>query len=112
MVPPGIAALPLEPLAIDVELESKVASCVEQSLTAHTWKVTLPKSFGSGSANVAVSVGVAELRRAVLTGETSAGVDGLRSAVLLVTETPDTVAAAFPVGSAVSRMTAPLPGLA
>ena len=39
--------------------ESKVASWVEQSLTAQTWKVTLPVSFASGSENVAVRSGLA-----------------------------------------------------
>ncbi|HZS23452.1 MAG TPA: hypothetical protein VFA30_00575 [Gaiellaceae bacterium] len=84
---------------------------MEQSLTAQTWKVTLPKSFGSGSANVAVSAGVAEFRRAVFAGETRVGVEGAASAVLLVTAMPEAVAAGLPVGVAVSRTTAPLPGL-
>src|SRR5581483_9528916 len=103
MVPPGIAAEPLEPFAIDVLVESKVASGLAHEAAAQTWKVTLPVSLESGSAKVAVSVGVPELSCAPLAGETSAGVEGAASAVLLVTETPDTVAAAFPAGSAVSR---------
>ena len=61
IAPPGTEALPLLPFAIEVLVESKVASWVEQSLTAQTWKVTLPKSFGSGSLKVAVSAGVALL---------------------------------------------------
>ena len=88
IVPPGTVALPLAPFAIDVLVESKVASWVEQLLTAQTWKVTLPLSFGSGSLNVAVRVGVAVLSCAVSAGETSAGVDGAMFAVLFVTETP------------------------
>src|ERR1700716_1702970 len=103
MVPPGIAALPFAPLATVVLVESKVTSWVAQLLTAQTWNGTLPLSFGSGSLNVAVSVGVAVLSRAVSAGVTSVGVEAARSAVLLVTETPPAVAAALPVGEAASR---------
>jgi hypothetical protein len=108
--PPGTAALPLAPFAIEVRVESKVASWLEQLLTAQTWKVTFPESLGSGSLNVAVSVGVAVLSRAVSAGETSAGVLGAMFDVLFVRETPLTVAAGFPVGSAVSRIIGLLPG--
>src|SRR3981081_991736 len=107
MVPPGIAALPLAPLAIVVLVESKVASWVAQLLTAQTWKVALPLSFGSGSLNVAVSVGVAVLSRAVSAGETSAGVVGAMFVVLFVTLMPVAVAAALPVGSGVSGILTP-----
>ena len=107
MVPPGTVALPLAPLAITVLVESKVASWVEQSLTAQTWKVTLPESFGSGSLKVAVNAGVALLSCAALAGETSAGVEGARFVVLFVTEMPVAVAAGFPVGDAVSRTLVP-----
>ena len=109
IVAPGIAALPLAPLAIDVLVDSKVASWVAQLLTAQTWKVTLPLSFGSGSLNVAVSVGVAVFSRAVSAGDTSAGVVGAMFVVLFVTLTPATVTAALPVGIAVSRILT-LPG--
>ena len=111
MVPPGTAALPLAPLAIAVLVESKVASWVEQSLTAQTWKVTLPVSFVSGSLKVAVSAGVALLSCAALAGETSAGVVGARFVVLFVIERCRVaVAAGLPVGSAVSRIIGSLPG--
>src|SRR5690242_12784118 len=87
-----------------------VAICVEQSLTAQTWNVALPVSFGSGSLNVAVSVGVAVLSRAPFAGLTSAGVEGAASAVLFVTAWPVEVAAALPVASAVSRTFGLKPG--
>src|ERR1700730_7247073 len=106
-----MAALPLAPFAIDVLVESKVASWVAQLLTAQTWNVTLPLSFGSGSLKVPVSVGVAVLRRAVSAGLTTAGVVGARFAVLFATLTPLTLAAALPFGAAaVSRTIGSLPG--
>src|SRR5581483_3216171 len=65
MVPPGIAAEPLAPLASEVDVESKVASGLAQLAAAQTWKVTLPVSLASGSAKVAddgaaAGLGVAE----------------------------------------------------
>src|SRR3977135_2720972 len=94
-----------------VAVESNVASCVAQSLTLHTWKVTFPLSFGSGSPNVAVSTGVEVFSRAPSAGVTSAGVVGGRFAVLFVTLAPLTLAAALPLGAAaVSRTIGLLPG--
>ena len=74
--PAGTAALPLALTASVVLVESKVPSELEQLLVVQTSKVTLPVSWVSGSLNVAVSVGVAVLSRAVSAGLTSAGVEG------------------------------------
>jgi len=54
MVPAGMGALLLAVL----ELLSKLASTVVQSLVEQTWKLTVPVSLGSGSLKVAVRVGV------------------------------------------------------
>src|SRR5581483_255747 len=76
------------------------------------WNVSVPVSLSSGSLNVAVSEGVAVFTRAASAGVTSVGVFGVWLPVLFVIETfpIDPVAAALPVGSAVSRTTAPAPG--
>ena len=50
-------------------------------MSEQTWNVTLPVWVLSGSAKVAVSVGVAVFRRAVSMGETSAGVVGVELTV-------------------------------
>ena len=93
-------------------VESKVPSELEQLLVEQTSKVTLPVSWVSGSMNVAVSVGVAVLSRAVSAGLTSVGVDGAAFVVLLVIEALASVAVAagLPVASAVSRTIGLLPG--
>ncbi len=92
-------------------MESKVPSELEQLLVEQTSKVTLPVSTLSGSAKVAVSVGVEVLSRAASAGDTSAGVDGVTLPVLFVTARPLAVTAALPVGNARSRTIGFEPGL-
>src|SRR2546427_2551054 len=89
---------------------SKVPSELEQLLVEQTSKVTLPVSWLSGSPKVAVSIGVAVLKRVPSAGETSVGVEGETLAVLFVTATPLALAAALPVDVAVSRTIGSLPG--
>src|SRR5437870_4244604 len=112
MSPAGTDLLPFAPTAIDVEVESNVSTTLEQLLVAHSWNVTLPVSCVSGSENVALSVGVCVVTVAASAGPTRAGIVGAWSAVLLVICAFATVplAAAFPVGVAVSRTTLPVPG--
>jgi hypothetical protein len=110
IIPPGTAALPLAPFAIVELVESNVPSEVVHVGPLQISKVILPVSFGSGSPNVAVNVGVDVFTRALLAGVTSAGAFGARSAVLFVTATPVAVAAGFPVGVAASRTIGSLPG--
>ncbi len=116
----GTEAVPLVLFAMPDALEKVVIGSppAVQVEFEQTWKVTVPVSFGSGSLNVAVSEGVAELSCAPLAGVTSAGVVGAASVVLLVMEGLVRVAVAawlpagLPVESvAVSRRVAPLPGL-
>ena len=99
------AAEPFWPSFRLVFVESKVPSELEQLAVEQTSKVTLPVSFVSGSLKVAVSVGVAELRRVPSAGETSAGVLGATFVVLLVIDalSSDPLTDGFPVGDAVSR---------
>src|SRR5437588_11073671 len=106
MVPPGIAALPSAPTAIEVLVESKVPSELEQLLVEQTSNVTLPVSFASGSSKVAVSVGVMEFKRTPPPGPTSTGEVGAPFAVLFVIEpfAIDPVAAAFSTAVATSRI--------
>ena len=94
-------------------MESKVPSELEQLLVVQTSKMTLPVSCESGSAKVAVNVGVAVLSREASAGPTSVGVDGDAFAVLLAIDAllSVAVAAALPVASAVSRTIGSLPGL-
>src|SRR5438477_10314621 len=98
MVPPGITALPSAPTAIAVLVESNVPRLLEHPLSEQTSKVTLPESFVSGSANVAVNVGVAVSTIAPPTGETSGGAVGAASAEVLGVEPLPSVgvAAALP----------------
>src|SRR5207253_9816076 len=112
MVPPGIAALPSAPTAIEVLVESKAPSELGQLLVEQTSNVTLPVSFASGSSNVAVSVGVMVFKRTPPPGPTSIGAVGAVFAVLFVIEPfpIDPVAAAFPTGVATSRTIGSLPG--
>src|SRR5207253_7807955 len=81
-------------------------------LSEQTWKVTLPESFASGSVNVALRVGVAVSWSVPSAGETSAGVVGAVSLVLLVIDASPSVAvtAALPVAVAASRTIGSLPG--
>src|SRR5207302_10907670 len=112
MVPPGITALPSAPTAIAVLVESNVPRLLEHPLSEQTSKVTLPESFVSGSANVAVNVGVAVSTIAPPAGETSGGGVGAASAVLFGMEPFPSVAvgAALPVRVAASRTIGSLPG--
>src|SRR5947208_1249416 len=100
-------------LAILVLVKSKVPSELEQLLVEQTSKVTLPVSWLSPSRNVAVSVGVAEFKRAASAGLTNVGVLGATFVVLLVIEAfaSVAVAAALPVARAASRTIGSLPGL-
>src|SRR5437870_12899523 len=84
--PAGTAAEPLALTARLVLVESKVPSELEQLLVEQTSKVTLPVSWLSLSRNVAVSVGVAEFKRAASPGLTNVGVPGATFVVLLVIE--------------------------
>jgi hypothetical protein len=78
------AAEPFAPLASVVEEESKVRIGAVQGASLQTWKVSLPVSFGSGSAKVAVSVGFWLFVGAAAAGETSAGAVGATLVVELV----------------------------
>src|SRR5438034_4456209 len=91
-------------------VESKVPSELEQLLVEQISKVTLPVSWLSGSAKVAVRVGVVVLKRAPSAGETSVAADGATFEVLFVTARPLAVAAALPAGVAVSRTLGLPPG--
>src|SRR5207248_11656359 len=86
MVPAGIAALPSAPTAIEVLVESKVPSELEQLLVEQTSNLTLPVSFASGSSNVAVSVGVMVFKRTPPPGPASTGAGGAAFDVLFVIE--------------------------
>src|SRR5207248_7098148 len=99
MVPAGIAALPSAPTAIEVLVESKVPSELEQLLVEQTSKLTLPVSWVSLSRNFVVSVGVMLFRRAPAAGLTGVGVDGETFVVEFVIDAlvSVAVAAALPV---------------
>src|SRR5713101_5108101 len=113
MAPPGIAALPSAPLAIEVLVESNALSTLEQLLSEHTWNMIVPVSFGSGSMNVAVSVGVNTPTLLAFGGLASVGTFGPTFVVLFVIDPLPRVAVvpALPVGVAVSRTMGSLPGL-
>src|SRR5437762_2595821 len=112
MSPPGTALLPLAPTASVADVESKVSTTLEQLLVAQSWKVIVPVSWPSGSANAALSVGVKDVRIAPPAGEPSDGVDGDWFAVpfVICAFASEAVAAALPAGTAVSRITLPEPG--
>ena len=93
-------------------VESNVPSELEQLLVVQTSKVSLPVSFESGSLNVAVRFGVCVPTVPASAGLTSAGELGPAFAVPFVIEpvASEAVAAAFPLGGAVSRIIGSLPG--
>jgi hypothetical protein len=110
----GTLAVPFVALAMPAAVEnvwSGSPPAVHVALP-QTSNVNVPVSFGSGSVNVAVRAGVAELTRRPSAGSKSAGVGGAMSAVPFAIDAlpSEPVAAAFPAGCAESRTTAPLPG--
>src|SRR5205823_609761 len=106
--PAGTEALSVAPFAPSGEV--KVPRELEQLLVEQTSNVTWPVSFVSGSPKVALSDGVVVPTNTALAGAESEGVLGGRFAVLFVTATPAVLAAALPVGGAVSRTIGSAPG--
>ena len=84
MKPAGTEAQPFWPTFRFVAVESKAPSEVVHELSAQTWKMTLPKSSGSGSAKPAESVGVVELTKTPSFGGARAGAVGLAFGVRFV----------------------------